>query len=359
MNDGHKYVELTRMMFPRNLMHLIHPSSDFFLVGWRLLRCIPISIGIPLAMTIILLGFSSCKTDIIPGEEPPLPFNPFDTVDYTPGDNPNVLIDSSSFLGIHNYIMSTTCAVPACHDGSFEPDYRTVQSAYNTLVYHPVVKNNATNDFTYRVMPGDTGLSWLHERLTTDDIILGQMPLYDTPLTAQQLGHIEEWILDGAPDVFGNNPVLPNFQPQTYGFVCYNGDTTGAKLDTMRPTAIEPMRVPPGVTNLHFWFGLYDDVDLPFMLTYNKVKLSEYPTNFSGAQEFTLNPVITPFWAFSAFGGPLPYFHYCDIPTAGLTVGKIYYIRVYVKDSSHTLPTEIPEDGSQLYLYTYFAFVLQ
>jgi hypothetical protein len=141
--------------------------------------------------------------------------------------------------------------------------------------------------------------------------------------------------------------------------VCYDSDTSGLKLDTIRNTAIEPMMVPPGVDTLHFWFGLYDDVDLPPFLSYNKVKISEYPTNFSGAPEFNLVPTITPLWDSSVFGGPLPFFHYCNIPTAGLIPGRIYYIRVYVKDSHHTQPTEIPEDGSQLYLFTYFAFMLQ
>lgn len=327
-----------------NPMHPKNPSSDKVL-------------GM-LAMTLIAL-FSSCKPDIVPGPEPELPFNPFDTVDYTPGDDPGVLVDSSSFLGIHKYILSTTCAVPGCHDGSFEPDYRTVQSAYNTLVYHPVVKNNASNDFDYRVVPGDTAMSWLHERLTTDDIILGRMPLYDSALTASELRHVEEWILSGAPDVYGNNPMLPNYQPQTFGFVCYAEDTNGLKLDTIRNSPIEPMEVPGGVNNLHFWFGLYDDVDLPPLLTYNKVRISEHPTDFSAAQEFSLTPTFTPFWASSVFGGPLPFFHYSDIPTAGLVPGRIYYIRVYVKDSSHAQPTEIPEDGSQLYLFTYFSFVIQ
>lgn len=303
--------------------------------------------------------FATCKPDIIPGEEPQLPFNPFDTINYNPGGGSNLQIDSSSFLGIHTYILAPTCAVPACHDGAFEPDYRTVQSSYNTLVYHPVIKNNPAEDFEYRVVPGDTAMSWLHERLTTDDIILGQMPLYDSALTAEELGNVEQWIMNGAEDVFGNNPMLPNFQPQTYGYVCYAEDTSGLKIDTSRPRVFDPMVVPPGVSNLHFWFGLYDDTQLPYQLTYNKVKVSENPVYFGGALEYDLNPIITPFVDFNSFSGPLPYFHYADIPTAGLIPGKVYYVRIYVQDADHSTPTEIPEDGSQPFLFTYFAFVLQ
>ena len=87
---------------------------------------------------IIAVAFFACKEDrsYVPAEDPA---NPFDTVTYsTP--IPNVPIDSQSFLGLHQYIFSTTCAVPGCHDGAFEPDFRTVQSAYNTLVLHRVEK---------------------------------------------------------------------------------------------------------------------------------------------------------------------------------------------------------------------------
>ncbi|MBK7268515.1 MAG: hypothetical protein IPI07_03030, partial [Flavobacteriales bacterium] len=30
-----------------------------------------------------------------------------------------------------------------CHDGTFEPEFRTIASAYNSLVYHPVIANDA------------------------------------------------------------------------------------------------------------------------------------------------------------------------------------------------------------------------
>src|SRR5688572_4080833 len=128
----------------------------------------------------LLMCWSACKEEVITGTVSDLPFNPYDSIDYGTGGSNPVIIDSSSFLGIHTFILSKKCAVPACHGGSFEPDYRTIESSYNTLVYHPVVKNNATNDFTYRVVPFDTGASWLHERITTTDPVLGRMPLYDT-----------------------------------------------------------------------------------------------------------------------------------------------------------------------------------
>ena len=60
----------------------------------------------------------SCKKDIVTGY-PETPFNPFDTITYDDGTVPQTPIDSNSFLGIHQYILSVKCAQPACHDGSF------------------------------------------------------------------------------------------------------------------------------------------------------------------------------------------------------------------------------------------------
>ena len=83
-----------------------------------------------------------------------------------------------------------------------------------------------TGDFEYRVMPGDTANSWLHERITTNDSILGRMPLYDT-LFPEEIALIENWILDGAKDAFGNSAVVPNLQPNFFGVIAYENDTNG------------------------------------------------------------------------------------------------------------------------------------
>ena len=39
--------------------------------------------------------------------------------------------------------QAPTCANSGCHDGTFEPDFRTVGSSWNTLVNHPVIANDA------------------------------------------------------------------------------------------------------------------------------------------------------------------------------------------------------------------------
>jgi len=180
----------------------------------------------------VLFFISSCSKSITT-EPGTLPFNPYDTVNYNSNVIPPIPIDSSSFLGIHKYILSVKCAVNGCHDGSFEPDYRTVQSAYSTLVYAPVIKNTADNFFTYRVVPNDTADSWLWFRLNTTDQTIGRMPLYDTLYPAQR-EKISNWIMSGAPDLFGNSPAKPTYTPSFYGLVAYLPDDNNFRVDTAR-----------------------------------------------------------------------------------------------------------------------------
>jgi hypothetical protein len=40
-------------------------------------------------------------------------------------------------------------------------------------------------------------------------------------------------------------------------------------------------------------------------------------------------------------------------------VGRTYYMRVMAQDADHSSPTEIAENGTQIYLMTYFSFIVQ
>src|ERR1700726_4030253 len=71
----------------------------------------------------------------------------------------------NSFYQAYTKVLSVSCSKATCHDGSFEPDFRTLESAYYTLVYHPIIKNNFLHRFQYRVVPFDTTMSVLYQRL--------------------------------------------------------------------------------------------------------------------------------------------------------------------------------------------------
>ncbi|MBX7109229.1 MAG: hypothetical protein K1X61_11325 [Chitinophagales bacterium] len=300
--------------------------------------------------------FFSCNRNPI-AELPELPFNPFDTITYDQDLVPVVPPDSSTFAGIHQYILAVKCAVSGCHDGTFEPDYRTVQSAYNTLVLAAVLKNTADSFFTYRVVPNDTSASWLWYRLTTNDATLGKMPLYDT-LYPTQREKISQWIMQGAPDLFGNSPSIPNYQPALYGLVAYLPDQGDYRVDTLRGgITTNPFMVTQN-TNVKIWIGIYDDLTLPFQFTFNIVKFSTDPFDWSEALEVPLQLQFAPHIE-HLFGQDLPFYLSCVVNTASFEHNDIVYMRAYVQDQDHSSPTEIPENGSQLYIQTYCSFIVQ
>lgn len=115
---------------------------------------------------------------------------------------------SSQLAGIHQEILKPTCAESGCHDGHFEPDFRTLQSTWYTTVFHPVTKNNETKSFRFRVVPGNRKESVLFERITNccfvnqDD----RMPQLDIgkPLPDNQIEAIGKWIDAGAPNIDGS-----------------------------------------------------------------------------------------------------------------------------------------------------------
>ncbi|HNJ89713.1 MAG TPA: hypothetical protein PLT99_09575 [Chitinophagales bacterium] len=318
-----------------------------------------------IAVMSMLCAFTLIACREIIRDEPDLPDNPYDDVDYGNGGPDPVLIDSASFLGLHTFIFSTTCAVPGCHDGTFEPDFRTVQSAYNSLVYAPVIKNDDDDTFTYRVVPGDTALSWLHERITTDDAVLGRMPLYDT-LYPHEREMITQWILNGAPDIFGNSPILPDYQPSTYGYICYENDTTGLRLDTNRADLLQPVILPQH-SNVEYWFGIYDTDEsgvyqLPSWLEQYNIRISQDMLMNTGFTEYTfeLEPDFDPYYgpAYYDPGIPTPYWHHFTLNTDDFETGKLYFMRLYLKDTAHDFVTELPDD-SQIYIAYYFTFRIE
>lgn len=132
-----------------------------------------------------------------------------------------LLMGPYAFASLYRDIFQPTCSNSGCHDGNFEPDFRTIESSYNTLVYQPIIKNNPAGEFTYRVLPGNPNASVLIERLTNDiDGISGIMPLSVDPgsdYTAKKSEYIErirQWIERGALDVMGNPPTSGPGQPK-------------------------------------------------------------------------------------------------------------------------------------------------
>lgn len=159
-----------------------------------------------LLLCCLLLGvIASCDKD---AEEPEN--NPFDNI--APPDTNHVVttvvLPDSSLAWLQAKVFLPTCANSGCHDGTFEPDYRTINSTYHTLVNQPAIKTDlsATNA-TIRVVPFQPDSSMLYFRLTQ---ILpnttGMMPpnANDSDWDENRelyLQKIRTWIQIGAPNV--------------------------------------------------------------------------------------------------------------------------------------------------------------
>ena len=292
-------------------------------------------------------------------EESPPPPNPFDAIDYT---GPTIEIpepDSNSLVGLHKYIFSQSCSVPGCHDGSFEPDFRTVQSTYSTLVFQPVIKNDSLGTYQYRVVPNDHQASWLYNRVTTDDQILGRMPLYDNELTSGQVKAITDWIDAGAPDMFGNPSVYPNTQPQFGGmaaFLDFNG--FDYRVDTIRGDNIfSPFGILKDRT-MTIWMNFADDSLMVSELMDTKILLSSEIDNFSNAIEleatFSQTPKVIPNWYNS--GLDVVFNWKVELNTNDFPAGEITYFRFYTNDGRHSEPFEFPTNENLLQFKLFMSF---
>ena len=233
---------------------------------------------------ILLLALISCGT-----EQPP---NPFDIGTGEPIDTANL----TGFAALHEKFLEPRCANPACHDGTFEPDFRTVEGSYNTLVYHPVVKNDANGTFEYRVVPGDVNQSWLINRLMTANDTFGRMPLYAEPLTWDEVKEFSDRIMAGAPDARGNLPIEPNEVPRFEWYVAFSGDMdwNNTRIDNNRDAWEFPF--PAAVDDtVRLVFRMNDDMTEPSSFPNVKVWLSDND-DYNNTVSYNANYLTGSYW---------------------------------------------------------------
>ena len=349
----------TRNVDLRSFLSDLKSSIDILTKGIPLGTCSIFKRSFNLILSSYLLVFVACKPD--PGP----PHNPFDDIDYTGGKMPEVPEpDSASLIGLHQYIFAKSCAVPGCHDGSFEPDYRTVQSTHSTLVYQPVIKNDPDNSYTYRVVPKDVDASWLYYRVTTDDQTLGRMPLYDNPLTEGQLNALRDWINAGAPDMFGNSSTYPNTQPAITAIAAFN---KAGNIEVRRDTArVEGNPVYPFIAaknlQLDIWVGITDDSTDVAQLQNTRLAFSGHYDDFSQAVEisavYNANPKVIP--DFNGNGQAATFYWRVTIDAGQeLPVDEngITFCRLITNDGNHTEDYEFPRPPHPIEFKLYLSFV--
>jgi len=284
--------------------------------------------------------------------EDDLSLNPYDGINY--GDTTLVIdtLSATSFVKLHRDVLGPSCNVMGCHDGSFEPDFRTVESAYNTLVYHTIIKNNLTEDFTYRVVPGDTGLSVLHERLTnccfvnTND----RMPQDNigNALPEADLDAVTAWILEGAKDITGAIPNEPNNLPNVQYFLVSNATYDSIYSENRIGGLFYNPFLMPNNEQVNFIFRVKDDQTLAKDMLLNQLSISEYSDDFSNA---IMASAITfeqtnKVWLLS-------------FNTAILQSGKTYFMRYTINDGDNPENTTYPNNQTSFVYKNIWSFTVQ
>ncbi len=303
------------------------------------------TIVLTLTVLVTIVIINSCK------KKEELPPNPYDNVDYG-NNNPTDTTNPASFTGIHKNIFSVRCAMPGCHDGNFEPDFRTVQSAYATLVYHPVVKK--LSPWIFRVVPYDTANSWFWQRInhplivSGTDTCQGQMPLYAPALSSVELGRISTWIMNGARDMFGQSAVFPNTEPKIIYYAPVDNITYQA-IDTNRGSVFyNPFKVDSGYT-FKIAVALEDDSTAVSAFINNKLKLSVSRNDYSGAvvnsSGFYLSAAGLKLWLF-------------NVSAIGFPKGDTVFFRYYTNDGDHPNDTEYPRTDMIDPYKTWWSFIV-
>ena len=296
------------------------------------------------------------------GPEGPPP-NPFELAE--PKDTliaPIEDLDPTTIEGIHATVFRPTCANSGCHDGNFEPDFRSVESSYNTLVMHPIIKNDPGGNFSMRVVPGNADASVLWERLNRDiDGQSGIMPLEIDPDSDwpdkknEYLDNIRTWIQNGARDVFGNPPASGSLRPSAAGVVIFPSGTTNTPYS--RKGSNGSVRIPAGAGNVDIWFSIQDDQTAPDQLQHNKARRSTGIDDFAGTGNDDVSIQNNPITRNGLFGEPVPFYHRWTINVNAYNPGDVVYFRIYVQEPGEDI-TSIPADGSASYVKEYFSIVM-
>ncbi len=305
--------------------------------------------GIIALIALLSLVWVACNKEDVP-------VNPFDG-QVVNQDTVSLTIinpEPNSIAGIYQNILKPTCANSGCHDGTFEPDYRTLNSAYNTLVYQVPIKNDG--NYSFRVEPYNAQGSVLMARLR--NLITPSMPIQIEPNSDwpqkkdQYINNILTWINNGAPDIMGNVRQITHPAPELIGAGAAEADQWMS-----RSGETGPLVMPGSATNIRLYFAFRHDELMPDQLQYNRISFSDNANAFGGATQNVLQLLPTPRMERGFYGNVVAYTHYIDIdPAAEFDAGQEqWYFRVYVQDQQNPV-TEIPTDNGIYYIKSYMSF---
>jgi hypothetical protein len=286
--------------------------------------------------------------------------NPYD--DWEDGGKSPVVsdkpVDPNSIQGLHKNIFKPTCSNSGCHDGNFEPDFRSIESSYNSLVNRLSTNTDPSNpQYSKRVVPGSPSTSMILHRIL--DLIpgtQGKMPLVADPGSDwpskkdEYIQNITNWINDGAKDQFGNSPSSIDFIPQLAGLIVF-ADGAGTALPH---TGYNPVQLPPGTSSVKIMIGYSDDKTAVKMFGASNINFSLNPNSYDST---TLDLVAesSPSTAKGILGSDIDYWHSVTVPVSSLGVaGDVIWVRTETTDNVNPR-IYIPSSTTSFNFKKYFA----
>ncbi|MDA9774092.1 hypothetical protein N9B82_03970 [Saprospiraceae bacterium] len=281
--------------------------------------------------------------------------NPFDenkinqdTVNFTIED-----VDPNSIAGLYQNIFRPTCANVGCHDGNFEPDFRSIESSYYTMVNKVPIKNDGS--LTYRVDPGNPATSAIISRLNGD--ITPPMPIEVEPdgdwleKEDEYIQNVRNWIENGALDLAGNSPELNIVLPSLMGASAfYNG------LVLKRENGYGSIIVPDSVSVVQFYLA-FDPLNQPEMFTENELSFGfEDDDGFQEISNIIMDVLDVPVNDYGLYGTLIDYTHSIQLDLNALSLNEEkYFMRIRVQDGTNPI-TEIPANNGLYYIKEYMSF---
>lgn len=268
-------------------------------------------------------------------------------------------IDPNSIEGLHKNIFKPTCSNSGCHDGNFEPDFRSVESSYNSLIKRLSTNTDPNNaQFNLRVKPGDAATSMLLHRL---NVFIpgsqGVMPLSVDPGSDwlakknEYLQNISNWINAGAKDQFGQAANSIDFIPQIGGLIAF---ADGSTIPLTR-NGYNPLVVPSGTNSLKIWVAFSDDKTPVNQFSGTKINFSLNPNAYDSSKVQNMVLESNAFNAKGISSSNLDYWHSFTISVASLGAqGDVVWVRTETSDNVNP-KVFIPSSSTSFNFVKYFA----
>lgn len=256
--------------------------------------------------------------------------------------------------GLHAGLLKPTCANSGCHDGNFEPDFRTVESSYYSLVNQEIIKADNGGQYKHRVVPFSAPKSMLPRRLLVDlNGNSGIMPLSlesnsNYPVEKDSwVSRINDWIDAGAKDWLGKTPTTVDFPPQILGVQFLVGGSPVSRAGKYEAAQLSVGQSPS------IWVSLVDDNVLANNLKDVTINWSTDPANFEPINETKMTAGPTKNLS-GLFSTSCDYYWNFNYDGTKHIENDVVWFRITLSDAKN-LNYQIPNNNSMFLLKTYFA----